>query len=77
MAWLVLALSVGAILLLLTLLRRGSATRVTSLFYLVPPATALEAWLLLDERLGALEVAGMLVAVAGVALVLTGPADER
>jgi drug/metabolite transporter (DMT)-like permease len=75
-AWLVLALSVGAILLLLTLLRRGSATRVTSLYYLVPPATALEAWLLLDERLGAVELAGMVVAVAGVALVLAGPAAD-
>ncbi len=77
MAWLVLALSVGAILLLLTLLRRGSATRVTSLYYLVPPATALEAWLVLDERLGAVELAGMLVAVAGVALVLAAPAGPR
>jgi drug/metabolite transporter (DMT)-like permease len=76
-AWLVLALSVGAILLLLTLLRRGSATRVTSLYYLVPPATALEAWLLLDERLGTVELAGMLVAVAGVALVLTGAGGRR
>ncbi len=75
-AWLVLALSVGAILLLLTLLRRGSATRVTSLYYLVPPATALEAWLVLDERLGAVELAGMVVAVAGVALVLAGPAAD-
>jgi len=77
MAWLVLALSAGAILLLLTLLRRGTATRVTSLYYLVPPATALEAWLLLDERLGAVELAGMLVAVAGVALVLAAPAPRR
>jgi len=72
MAWLVLALSVGAILLLLTLLRRGSASRVSSLFYLVPPATAVEAYLLFDERLGPVELVGMLLAVAGVALVLRG-----
>ncbi|CAA9495406.1 MAG: Permease of the drug/metabolite transporter (DMT) superfamily [uncultured Solirubrobacteraceae bacterium] len=70
MAWLVLALSVGAILLLLTLLRRGSASRVSSLFYLVPPATAVEAYLLFGERLGPLELLGMGLAVAGVALVL-------
>jgi drug/metabolite transporter (DMT)-like permease len=70
MAWLILALSVGAILLLLTLLRRGSASRVSSLFYLVPPATAVEAYLLFDERLGPVELLGMLLAVAGVALVL-------
>ena len=76
MAWLVIALSVGAVLLLLTLLRRGSATRVTSLLYLVPPATALEAYLLLGERLGAVELLGMLLAVAGVALVLVGGTPE-
>ncbi len=70
MAWLILALSVGAILLLLTLLRRGSASRVSSLFYLVPAATAVEAYLLFDERLGPVELVGMLFAVAGVALVL-------
>lgn len=74
LVWLVLALSVGAILLLLTLLRRGSAVRVTSLFYLVPPATALEAYLLLGERLSALDLAGIVVAVCGVALVLRRPA---
>ncbi len=74
MAWLVLALSVGAILLLLTLLRRGSASRVSSLFYLVPPATAVEAYLLFDERLGPVELLGMLLAVAGVALVLRSSA---
>jgi len=74
LVWLVLALSVGAILLLLTLLRRGSAVRVTSLFYLVPPATALEAYVVLGERLHALEVVGILMAVCGVALVLRAPA---
>ena len=77
MAWLVLALSVGAILLLLTLLRRGSATRVSSLFYLVPPATALEAYLLFGETLGPVELLGMLLAATGVALVMVRPAAAR
>ncbi len=75
--WLVLALSVGAILLLLVLLRRGTAVRVTSLFYLVPPATALEAYVLLGEELRALAVAGIVVAMTGVALVLRSPAAVR
>lgn len=70
LVWLVLALSVGAILLLLLLLRRGSAVRVTSLLYLVPPATALEAYLLLGEGLSALDAVGIVIAVFGVALVL-------
>jgi drug/metabolite transporter (DMT)-like permease len=74
LTWLILALSVGAILLLLTLLRRGSAVRVTSLFYLVPPATAIEAYLLLGERLTAIELMGMALAVFGVAMVMAAPA---
>ena len=44
--WLILILSVGAILLLLWLLNTGSAAKVSSLFYLVPPATAIEAFFL-------------------------------
>jgi drug/metabolite transporter (DMT)-like permease len=70
LAWLVLVLSVGAITLLMILIRRGAAGRVASLFYLVPPVTALIAWLLFDERLGPLALLGMAVAVLGVALVV-------
>lgn len=71
--WLVLALSLGAILLLFWLIRQNAASRVASLFYLVPPITALEAYLLFNERLGALALAGMVLAVVGVALVLARP----
>ena len=49
LAWLVLVLSFGAIFLLLYLIRHGAATRVASLFYLVPPTTALIAWPLFGE----------------------------
>lgn len=70
MAWLVLALSVGAILLLMYLIRHNSASRVASLFYLVPPATALEAYFLFGERLGVLALLGMGLAAVGVALVV-------
>ena len=49
-AWSVLVLSVGAISLLYWLLRHGAASNVARLFYLVPPVTALMAWLLFDER---------------------------
>lgn len=68
--WLVFVLSLGAILLLMYLIRQSSTARVTSLFYLVPPATALEAFLLFGERLGPLALLGMLLAIAGVALVV-------
>uniref|UniRef100_A0A7C3HS60 DMT family transporter n=1 Tax=Meiothermus ruber TaxID=277 RepID=A0A7C3HS60_MEIRU len=70
MAWLVLVLSVGAILLLMYLIRHNSASRVASLFYLVPPATALEAYVLFGERLGGLALLGMGLAALGVALVV-------
>jgi drug/metabolite transporter (DMT)-like permease len=68
MAWLILVLSLGAILLLMVLLRRGTASSVSSLLYLVPPATALEAWLLFDERLHPLSVVGVGLTALGVAL---------
>jgi drug/metabolite transporter (DMT)-like permease len=67
--YLALVLSFGAIWLLYFLIRRAAATRVTSLFYLVPPTTALMAWGLFGERLPPLALLGMAISVAGVALV--------
>lgn len=72
LGWLVLVLSISAILLLMALIRRGAASRVASLFYLVPPVTALEAWWLFDERLPPLSLAGMAIAIGGVVLVVKG-----
>ena len=77
LAWLVLALSLGAVLLLLLLLRRGSAAGVASLFYLVPPATAVEAYLLFGEKLPLLSLAGVAVTAIGVALVLRPPRSRK
>ena len=70
LAWSVLVLSLVAMALLLTMIRRGRATEVASLMYLTPPATALLAWVLFDEALGAAAWAGVLIAMGGVALVL-------
>lgn len=67
-AWSVLVLSVGAISLLYRLLRQGEAAGVARLFYLVPPVTALMAWLAFDERLEAVAIAGLAVIVVAVAL---------
>lgn len=69
LGWLVLVLSVGAIGLLNQLIRSGSAVNVASLFYLVPPTTAVIAWLIFGETLTWVQLAGMAVAVTGVALV--------
>lgn len=68
--WLVLVLSLGAITLLMLLIRSGEAARVASLFYLVPPVTAGLAWLLFDETLSPIGLAGMALAALGVALVI-------
>ncbi|TSA14695.1 MAG: DMT family transporter [Betaproteobacteria bacterium] len=69
-AWLVLVLSMGAISLLYILIRRGAATRVASLFYLVPPSTALMAYAMFGETLSLMAMAGMVLAAIGVALVV-------
>ena len=68
--WSIFALSIGAIFLLFTLIRRSQATEVTSLLYLTPPTTAIMAWLMFGESLGALALAGMAVAVLGVVFVV-------
>lgn len=68
LAWLVLVLSVAAILLLLVMIREGEASKVASYFYLVPALTALEAWLLFDETLNSIALVGIVVAISGVYL---------
>ena len=70
LGWLVLILSIAAILLLMALIKKGEASRVASLFYLVPPVTALQAWWLFDERLPLLGLAGMVIAIMGVVMVV-------
>lgn len=69
LAWLCVVLSLGAIGVLWTLIQRGAAARVASLFYLVPPATAFEAWLLFDETLLALQIGGIALTAVGVAMI--------
>jgi drug/metabolite transporter (DMT)-like permease len=71
--WLVVVLSIGAVLLLLLLLRRGTAAGVSSLYYLVPPATAVEAYFLFGEMVSGLSLVGIGVTALGVALVVVPP----
>jgi drug/metabolite transporter (DMT)-like permease len=66
--WLVVVLSLGAISLLYLLIRRGAAAQVASLFFLVPPCTALIAWPLFGETLGFVALLGMVLTATGVAL---------
>lgn len=70
--WLIAVLSVGAVLLLLWLLNSGSAASVSSLFYLVPPATAVEAYFLFGEKVNTQGLIGIAVTAIGVWLVIKG-----
>ena len=70
MAWSVLALSVGGSSLLYMLIQRGTATAVTSLLYLVPPCTAVMAWLLFREPITLLTISGIAMTALGVWLVV-------
>ena len=69
--WLIVVLSVGAILLLLWLLNTGSAASVSSLLYLVPPATALEAFSLFGEKVNTQGFLGIGITALGVWLVIS------
>jgi len=73
MAWSVLALTLGGSSLLYLLIQRGAAASVTSLMYLVPPSTAVLAWLLFAEPITAVTIAGTVLTAAGVALVVRQP----
>ena len=70
MAWSVLALTLGGSSLLYLLIQRGAATAVTSLLYLVPPTTALMAWVLFGESITLATVAGTALTALGVSLVV-------
>ena len=70
LVWLIVALSIGAILILYFLLARSSASSVSSLYYLVPAVTAVEAYFLFGEKIGLVTALGTLVTIAGVALVV-------
>lgn len=72
MAWSVLALSLGGSSLLYMLIQRGTATAVTSLLYLVPPCTAVMAWLLFSEPITLVTVLGIALTAVGVSLVVRG-----
>ncbi len=72
MAWLIVAVSLGAYGLMWILLARTDATRVASLFYLGPPVTAVMAWAAFGDVPLATDWLGMAVVGVGVALVQFG-----
>ena len=69
LGWQVLGLSIGAVVLLMVIIKNGEAGRISSMFYLVPPLVVIEAHFLFGETLGLLSSAGMLICVVGVVIV--------
>jgi drug/metabolite transporter (DMT)-like permease len=69
LSWIVFALSIGSIFLLFYLLKNDSASSVSSLYYLVPPLTAIQAYLLFRERITWIGLLGMGLAAIGTLLV--------
>jgi drug/metabolite transporter (DMT)-like permease len=67
--WLAVVLSIGSIGLLYWLIRHSAATSVASLFYLVPAVTAVMAYVLFNERLDGIAIAGMVACAAAVFVV--------
>ena len=76
MAWSVLGSTLGGSSLLYLLIQRGAATSVASLFYLVPPVTAVMAWALFGEEISALTGIGTALAALGVSFVVRQPTSR-
>lgn len=75
LAWLVLAISIGAIWLLMIMLERGEAHQVARMFFLIPPLAALQAWLFFDEQWNFIMIVGAVLVLTG--LVLDRPRMAR
>jgi drug/metabolite transporter (DMT)-like permease len=70
LAWSVFGLSFGAIGLLFFLLRKGEVSRTAALIYVVPPLTALQAYLFFNETLVSVQIVGFILTAMGVALAI-------
>ena len=77
MLWSVVGLTMGGSSLLYMLIQRGAAASVTSLMYLVPPCTAMIAWLLFDEPITQLTLLGIVATAVGVGMVVRYPVFVR
>ena len=58
--------SFGAFTILMFLIKKNSASKTVSVFFLIPPTTAIIAWLFLNENLNTLDISGFIIATIGV-----------
>lgn len=77
LSWLILALSLVAILLLLYMIRHGEASRVASYFYLVPPLAAFWGWLFFDEQWSWLTLIGSGLVITALILIRPSKASSN
>ena len=77
LAWLCIALSVISVFAMFVMLKRGATAKVASLFFLVPPTTAVIAWVMFDETLDRVSFVGMAFVVIAVALVTMAEKPAR
>lgn len=77
MVWLVVVLSIGAVTLLMVLLRQSEVSRVAALFYLVPAVVAVMAWALFDETLSVLQFVGIVLVALAVILASQPAASNK
>ncbi len=66
MSWQIIMVSFGAFTILMYLIKIGSASKTSNLFFLVPPTTAVMAWIVLEEQLLRNDLIGLLLAALGV-----------
>ena len=75
MGWQILAVSFGAFTILMYLIKAGSASQTATLFFLVPPVSAVMGWLFVNEQLTATDITGLIIATVGV-YVATRPQSD-
>ena len=66
MSWQIIMVSFGAFTILMYLIKVGSASKTSNLFFLVPPTTAIMAWAVLNEELYKIDIIGLFIAAIGV-----------
>ena len=68
LAWQVVGLSIGAVLLLMSMIKQDASARVGSYFYLVPALVVIQAWYLFGETMGFISIIGVLLIAFAVAM---------
>ena len=69
--------SFGAFTILMYLIKRNSASKTVSIFFLIPPTSAFIAWLFLNEKLTTLDLFGFLIASIGVYIATRGSKNYK